>query len=293
LERPAASANAKDARQDIAANQLGGAHTEVVSNFFAGIDVLTCSAKGGVHKFNEDSVLINMGKRLFGVADGISRGKDGATASRVALRSLVDNQEPLTISSALTRFKEAHEDVYALLSGEGGATAIVARIVGGELFVCNVGDCRAYELFPQPNVRGERLQQITSDHVVPSEDQPNATSGSSVKLAQAVGFWVFEVGKNVIRARVGTVVILCTDGLWANSVALSNVTGVLIPKWSDLKTVREQCDAIANEAAKAGDDCSFVAIRFYGKCHIRPSLWASWWVTTIIGLIAFVSNRFI
>lgn len=124
--------------------------------------------QGLVRASNQDSLLL--GKDVYGVADGMGGHNGGETASRVAVQVIQNalrgkKPEPraleVSIEAANRRIRDmAKHD--ASLSGMG-TTATFLWESENEVYVCHVGDSRAYLL------REGTLTQVTDDHSVVAE----------------------------------------------------------------------------------------------------------------------------
>lgn len=211
-----------------------------------------CSDTGIARHANEDSYLVEEFRagaeesvpcRLCVVADGMGGEAGGATASRMTVRELAEAVEPAV--RAIPLGSGAGEDgvpgpdpatVQALL-GEAlnrasaavyerarqdpslsrmGATAVVALIVGRQLFVANVGDSRAYL------INGEGICRLSRDHTVIAEliergelDEREArTHPARGQLTRNIGARP-RVEAHFCHRRLepGDMVLLCSDGL--------------------------------------------------------------------------------
>jgi protein phosphatase len=125
----------------------------------------------GIRPNNEDAFVVDMGERLFLVADGMGGQERGEVASGMAAEIIprvvhdrLAANEPA--ESALDR--ALHEANNAICDAgrhqpEGrrmGTTAVLALHTGGKVYVTNLGDSRAYL------VRGDNVEQLTVDHSV-------------------------------------------------------------------------------------------------------------------------------
>jgi protein phosphatase len=125
----------------------------------------------GVRPNNEDAYAIDLNERLFLVADGMGGQDRGEVASHMAVEII-----PQVINARLTANTSAEDAVGEALheannaicdAGKGqpegrrmGTTAVVALHVGGQVYIANLGDSRAYL------IRGDEVQQLTVDHSV-------------------------------------------------------------------------------------------------------------------------------
>jgi len=162
---------------------------------------------------------------LFIVADGMGGHHSGELASRHAvdqvIRGYVEAQTPDVPSSLRQAIEAANASLYAESmrreegpAGKGWGTTLVAVVIrGGELWLANVGDSRAYLL------RNGRLRQLSKDHVLfPECEGPNEPEGEWLGrhvITRALG-----LGSSVevdlfppLSLRDGDRVLLCSDGL--------------------------------------------------------------------------------
>jgi serine/threonine protein phosphatase PrpC len=184
---------------------------------------------GRVRSANED----NLGEEqtpnghLFVVCDGMGGHVGGATASSIAVNSIIEyfmrekyDNLILAIDRALSF---ANEQIYAsALSNPDlkgmGTTAVVLLIRGEECFIGHVGDSRIY-------LRSNgKLNRITKDHsfvqtlvdngVIRDEDAENHPNKN--QILQALGI-ASEVNSTVCQSpilpKAGDMFMLCSDGL--------------------------------------------------------------------------------
>lgn len=91
-----------------------------------------------------------------------------------------------------------------------GTTMTVLVIWEKKYLVWHLGDSRAYRL------RGERLEQITTDHV--------HGRGKLTKCLGSFGYFTPEHAMSILRP--GEAVLLCSDGFWRR-VTAQEITGVM------------------------------------------------------------------
>jgi len=259
--------------------------TSAFQSYLNGVIVAFGSCRSSQHETNEDCVRIDLRKMLFGVSDGISKGVDGHVASERALIALFENRIALTHESALERFSDANRAVANALMGQGGATAVVARLVGSHLYVYNVGDCRAYLLRRSLFSRPSTIEQVTSDHVIREGTQAQSSSLDSdnqSKLAQAIGYWVFEVGRHKRTLRSGDVVLLCSDGVYKTGALDAVFATLSAHRKMTLNNLKELCRSVAVESAQCGDDSSVLMFQYFGYVHVRHGLWLTFAIAVFI-----------
>ncbi|MEO8970334.1 MAG: protein phosphatase 2C domain-containing protein, partial [Ktedonobacteraceae bacterium] len=193
-------------------------------------------------KPNEDSLLAVMGERthnslpqqfgLFVVADGMGGHANGQDASRLAIQTMVDRILPRLSSSedlddqalaqllvhgvqqaniaVFERNLEHHADM--------GTTMTSAIVVGGMVYVANVGDSRTY-MYREP----EGLHKITHDHSVVASlveagiirNEDIYTHPKRNQIYRSLGEKPdLEVDSFVEPLQPGDKLLLCSDGLW-------------------------------------------------------------------------------
>ena len=125
---------------------------------------------GFVRENNEDSFLVDEGKGIYAVADGVGGLPFGALASRLAVRFFASFVHDGEICSTKEQLREivhsVHQNVVecgSLVGGENGigTTFSGLRIIGGRLIYGHVGDS---------SISGDSIMLVT-----PSE-QSNITS---------------------------------------------------------------------------------------------------------------------
>jgi len=189
--------------------------------------------RGLVRSENQDSVLLHfpgdegalLGKGALAiVADGVGGGSGGKTASDMAVSSVRDcyySSMGDTASSLRGALVAANGEIFAKAAGDpslqGMATTCTALVfIGGEGFLCHVGDSRAYLL------RNGELRQITEDHTLVAR----LLSDGHISAEAAAN----HPQKNIIMKALGSerelapdtyrilfepddIVMLCSDGL--------------------------------------------------------------------------------
>lgn len=184
---------------------------------------------GHVRKANEDNYgqAVTPNGNLFVVCDGMGGHVGGATASKIAVDSIIEffnksvyENQIVAISNA---FQFANEQVYASalnnpeLKGMG-TTGVVLLVVGEECYIGHVGDSRIYL-----QVDG-RLNRLTKDHSFVQtlvdggyiSDAEAESHPQKNQILKALGIQLTveaTVNKAPILPKTGDVFMLCTDGL--------------------------------------------------------------------------------
>lgn len=125
----------------------------------------------GVRANNEDRLHVDVGRRLFIVADGMGGQERGEIASELAVEiipKVVDDRLAAAEnpeSAVVTAFATANHAIIEAGKSqpEGrrmGTTAVCALHHDGKVFIAGLGDSRAYL------IRGDQVKQLTVDHSV-------------------------------------------------------------------------------------------------------------------------------
>jgi len=234
------------------------------------------SDKGRVREENEDAYLIDEGRNLFIVSDGMGGHAEGAAASQVVVESLPsilsERLGKLRTDSARSVRRAVRRSIVELnqhVKSEGakgnghkdmGATVVMALRRNKRLYVANVGDSRAY-LF-----RNNRLRQLTTDHTLVAElveaghIEPDEARNHPQQhvITQCVGV---DAGiKPLVRSlavKKHDRLLLCSDGLTA--VVPNGQIRTILKESSDVEAA---CKQLVNAAKAAGgpDNITVLAV---------------------------------
>lgn len=180
---------------------------------------------GREREVNEDSMLIDDKHGLYLVCDGMGGHIDGALASQLAVKSVIetvlDNSEatyPQT-DPLIRGIENANTAIFEYAQQNPGSrgmgtTAVGIRFDEDHLHVCHVGDSRVYRL------RGPGLQLLTRDHSLANlyADRPELEGkmgppGANV-IVRAVGLDTqVQVEHRTIAVEEEDLFLLCCDGL--------------------------------------------------------------------------------
>lgn len=245
---------------------------------------------GQVRPHNEDVLLAFTGQLgglepmpnfgLFIVADGMGGHSLGERASGLAARTIAssalnqilpslladpqaDVERPLLTEVMEAAMAAANR---AVVNGvpEGGTTLTGALIIGDQMVLCHVGDTRAYLL------QDGHLEQLTRDHSLVQRlkelgqitDDEAAVHPQRSVLYRAVGQGEgLEVDLISRRLAPGTILLLCSDGLWS-----------LVPDHLILEIIHQStsvqaaCEALVQAANEAGgpDNISAIMVQMPG-----------------------------
>lgn len=190
------------------------------------------SVTGCVRHNNEDRCFTDPDHGICLVADGVGGHRGGAEASDILMRVLPSRLAALTDSEWIDgdlvedtladAVEQARQEMIDLADTDSnlnrmGATMAVAMIVDRALYVCRVGDCRAYLL------HHGRLQRLTKDQ---SFVQAAMDAGVLTEEAARTHRWRHVVTNTVgvkpldeeimvdeFEVAAGDRVLLCSDGL--------------------------------------------------------------------------------
>jgi serine/threonine protein phosphatase PrpC len=219
------------------------------------------SDTGPVREENQDHFLLDDGKRLWAVADGMGGHSDGAVASQMVVDSLSAVEPTTSLNTAFQAVTLALEAVNADLrrgavgvgGGEAsGSTVVTLAIRGSEWGVSWAGDSRAYIW------RAGALTQVTHDHSpiaeVSSEDAPAAAPG---EITRAVGGHdELELDHVADLVVIGDRFLLCSDGLYTTLSEAALIEGLQKPSPADAG----QALIDAARAAGARDNITAVVV---------------------------------
>ncbi len=229
--------------------------------------------QGKVRTNNEDAVLVDAGRGIFLLADGMGGHRGGEVASELAVRTahdfLRERLEKAVGETTLRLLADALAAAHSAVSKQGmanpelegmGTTLEILVIRERQAHLCHVGDSRLY-LF-----RAEKLAQVTEDdnmaaflvahkHVDPADVPP----GYRNILTQAVGTsdeLIPEI--RTLELAPGDLILLCSDGL-TGMLADRDMERIVAQSRSDLDTA---CIALVEEANFRGghDNVSVVLV---------------------------------
>ncbi|HOK06072.1 MAG TPA: protein phosphatase 2C domain-containing protein [Syntrophales bacterium] len=184
--------------------------------------------RGLIRRNNEDSLLVDEGRGIFVVADGLGGHNAGEVASaltvdvirRVLAAEMGDPARPLADPEGTLRRAVEAADAAVREGGKDpacagmGTTVVVALVQGPRLYLCHVGDSRAY-------LYRDGLRLLTRDHTVGQElvdcyhiPRDRVPEEEWHVLTRAVGTGKPPVADlSVVPLVEGDILLLCTDGL--------------------------------------------------------------------------------
>lgn len=184
---------------------------------------------GQVRNANEDScdtLLRADGAQLLVVADGMGGHRGGATASSVAVATILEtfvSNATFDIEATLrAAIETANARIFEMAQTdrelEGMGTTVVAFVLGtrSRATIAHVGDSRAYRY------RQGRLESVTIDHSVVAEMQRRGLISADEaavhprrnEILRSVGVLpIVEVETTTVEVAAGDRFVLCSDGL--------------------------------------------------------------------------------
>lgn len=254
------------------------------------MDAYGVSDCGLKREVNQDTILVDLPRALFVVADGMGGHKGGGVASQVAVESFskyvynalnshknssvgTTEDEPAATKGEEAKppvqvireaFARASLDVYQKSIDDNlrgmGTTLVCAWLVDEKVYVGYVGDSRAY-LFHK-----NQLWQMTEDHSLENEKRRLGLPEKAMQevrkniITRCVGFQPDVVCDVVVReVHKGDLVLLCSDGL-SGAVSDEHIQQLCDRQKTDLKGLVEEGVQMANKAGGM-DNVSVVAIR--------------------------------
>jgi PPM family protein phosphatase len=228
------------------------------------------SDPGRVRANNEDYFLIAPSLGLYIVADGMGGEQAGECASRLAAETVADYMaaaDGLEENALTAAFEEANRCVSAASASavelQGMGTTLVAALARGEdIRIASVGDSRVY-IFEDG-----ALQSITEDQTwVNDVGRRLGLDEAALKVhpfrhvvTMAIGVSSpLQVRTYAVRPRVGTVLLLCSDGL--HGVIGDNRIAAVLSGYNDLDHCARGLIEAAREAG-GPDNITVILLRF-------------------------------
>ena len=238
------------------------------------LDAVFVSETGLVRADNQDNVLVSVSHGVFGVADGMGGGAEGAKASATVCHELKmmthvsGDTFGQRVSAVRASIADANAAIYAYATEHGfkqmGSTAVV-MVFDPESYsraaVIHVGDSRVYR------IRRGLVSLLTRDHSVGRElsdfagpraaDMRSRSNPLTHVLTRAVGAQAtVNVEEREIDVCPGDRYLLCTDGV--HDVVTDARLGVFAAA-GDLESAAER---LAAEVVRCGapDNYSFVLV---------------------------------
>ncbi len=191
------------------------------------------------------------------VADGMGGANGGAVASRMLVEILEEKLEETEVidqASLTAMIEEANKRIFEKASGNPGlsgmgTTLVALAFVGKDVYICNVGDSRAYRF------RGYETERLSEDHTVVTEllksgainEEQAKNHPVSHMLTRSLGPTP-EIEVDCVLLEdgpcPGDVYLLCSDGLY-NLVSSSEMAQML--QSLDPQSALQEMVDLANE----------------------------------------------
>jgi protein phosphatase len=225
----------------------------------------------GGRSHNEDAVYAHEHPKrdikVFAVADGMGGHKAGEIASKMAINALSEffTTDETDVSSELRKIiLSANQQIYKASSNPKyagmGTTLTVAVLQKSKLYLCHVGDSRAYI------IKNGTIMQLTEDHslvanlvklgqITPEEARVHPRRNI---ITRALGTQAdVEVDTIQMHVKPNDIILLCTDGL-TNYVEDAEILAI-VAKYN----ISQVCDKLVNivNIRNGSDNISIIAIQ--------------------------------
>jgi serine/threonine protein phosphatase PrpC len=237
---------------------------------------------------NQDRVAVAMGEHtaLLVVVDGMGGHSDGSRAADTALKSLLDSfwaaSQPLFDPMGFLHMSlsKAHDDVVRMgvtlsVDSRPRATTAVCLVQEGVAYFAHVGDSRVYHIRQGAMVERTRdhshVELLLRDGKITPEEVQNHPMRNFVECCLGGDPAVPEMtitGRKVLKS--GDVVLLCTDGIWAN-LKDSDIASFCAPAEVNgtPQDFRASLEALGRRAVQASspysDNSTAAALRWLGS----------------------------
>ena len=226
--------------------------------------IANCTDVGRVRQVNEDSMTTfdSPNGRVIVVCDGMGGQNAGDVASQLAVKViediLIDNafntpaeaitQSIVAANNAILRKAAQNPDL-----GGMGATCVMLIIKDGKVHYGWVGDSRIYYVagnnIMQLSKDQSYVQQLVDAGEISEEEAEHHQDKNQITNALGVdGMTPPEIGESPITPAVGSVFLLCSDGL-SGMVNNQNILATVANKKLSLK---QRADQLVQQALEAG-----------------------------------------
>ena len=240
------------------------------------MDVGFKTDKGKMRSNNEDAFFVMKHDGIFIIADGVGGTSSGEIASHTAVnevaqyfedKPLKESDEVGICTELLAAVKRANFRVYdtaqRYTANRGMATTmVIACVRGQDIYICNVGDSRAY-IFD-----GFELTQISEDHTYVNElvkagaisrDEARTHSDKHM-ITKAIGA-ESDIDPDFFHTTIseGDALLLCTDGLYGE-VTDREIEAIFL----DGEDMSEVCEHLVRQANHNGghDNITVICAKF-------------------------------
>ena len=175
--------------------------------------------------FNAEQIRIQ--GLFFAVCDGMGGMKDGALASQTAVASLRKSYQEMDRTKDLaaqlkTAVYGASDEVFRVIGGDGGSTAVVGIIYREQLYYASVGDSYFYLLREGRLLRLNReqnlyhqqyVEEIQNGSVDPYDYQELEEAHALTEFLGMEGLDDVDCSVRPLPLREGDVLLACSDGV--------------------------------------------------------------------------------
>jgi PPM family protein phosphatase len=231
------------------------------------VELAPLTHTGRVRPHNEDRFLAD--PPLLVVADGMGGAQAGEVAAAVAVEAVAGLGADTSVGRLRKAVEEANRSIREMAAADPdrsgmGTTVTAALLEQGRLELVHVGDSRAYLL------RDGALRRLTDDHSIVgelvrrgllTEEEADAHPQRNV-ITRALGAEPeVQVDELVYELRSGDVILLCTDGLYAE-IGEPLIADII----AGAPTLAQAADGLVEAANEAGgsDNITVVLARFDG-----------------------------
>lgn len=244
---------------------------------------------------NEDAILVDDGRKLVVLADGMGGYQAGEVASQLAVDVVRDDSSAVDVSEAdLGRIdpdtgvsvamrqlrgaiEKANNRICSVARGREelngmGTTIVAARFYDGRVGIAHVGDSRCYRM------RERKLEQLTRDHsyvqdqlekgLISEDDAKHSPQKNLITRALGIDA-IAEADVQEFRTRPGDVYLLCSDGL-SDLVDDESIQSALSSEKPPADHVKFLIDAANRNGGR--DNISIIVVRVGD-----PPLADQWW----------------
>jgi serine/threonine protein phosphatase PrpC len=235
---------------------------------------------------NQDRVAIAVGENatLLAVIDGMGGHSDGSRAAETALKSLIESfaavSQPLfdPLGFLHMALSKAHDDVVRMgvavsVDSRPRATAAICLIQEGAAYWAHVGDSRIYQIRNGALVGRSRdhshVELLLRDGKITEDEMQSHPMRNFVECCLGGDPAIPEMTVALRRPlQSGDIVLLCTDGIWANLsdktiAGFYSTAADAAGKGGDLKGALVQLGQRAVQASSPFSDNSTAAVIRY------------------------------
>jgi serine/threonine protein phosphatase PrpC len=243
----------------------------------------------GDREDNQDRVAIAMGEHaaLLAVVDGMGGHSDGSRAAETALKSLLDSfwQTPQPLFDPLgflhMSLSKAHDDVVRMgaalsVDSRPRATTAICLVQEGAAYWAHVGDSRVYHIRNGAAVDRTRdhshVELLLRDGKIAEDEMQSHPMRNFVECCLGGDPAIPEMtlsGRKILQS--GDILLLCTDGIWANlhDKDIASFYAVPAEAGSKQQDVRAALEGLGRRAVQASapysDNSTAAVLRWLGS----------------------------